>query len=151
MQSPPYSYENCSVHVVRDSVSCLESINYFLKSLWCGYCSLSFLCTITNDSSAKGYRGIFKLRKTERIWNAERLEICCGPSVLVGVICLMVLQSTGCLKCAEPPILDTVVMRTFWEVVSSRGITEGGGGSSPLRNSEGPPISCQTQPDCENC
>ena len=31
--------------------------------------------------------------------------------------------------------------------------TEGGlGGSTPPpRNSEGPPKSCQTQPDCENC
>jgi len=31
--------------------------------------------------------------------------------------------------------------------------TEGGGlgGSNPLRNSEGPPISCRTQPDCESC
>ena len=32
---------------------------------------------------------------------------------------------------------------------------EGGGvgvfNTSPLRNSEGPPKSCQTQPDCENC
>ena len=30
----------------------------------------------------------------------------------------------------------------------------GGGGlgcSNPTRNSEGPPKSCQTQPDCENC
>jgi len=26
-----------------------------------------------------------------------------------------------------------------------------GGGSNPLRNSEGPPKSCQKQPDCENC
>ena len=32
--------------------------------------------------------------------------------------------------------------------------TEGcglGGSNPPLRNSEGPPKSCQTQPDCENC
>ena len=26
-----------------------------------------------------------------------------------------------------------------------------GGGQPPLPNSEGPPKSCQTQPDCENC
>ena len=33
------------------------------------------------------------------------------------------------------------------------GVTRGGLGCSnpPLRNSEGPPKSCQTQPDCENC
>jgi len=29
--------------------------------------------------------------------------------------------------------------------------TEGGFKSPPPRNSEGPPKSCQTQPDCENC
>ena len=30
--------------------------------------------------------------------------------------------------------------------------TEGGGwGVQPPQNSEGPPKSCQTQPDCENC
>ena len=32
--------------------------------------------------------------------------------------------------------------------------TEGGGGlrgSNAPRNAEGPPKSCQTQPDCENC
>ena len=36
--------------------------------------------------------------------------------------------------------------------LSGSGVPRGGGlgGSNPL-NSEGPPKSCQTQPDCENC
>jgi len=35
-----------------------------------------------------------------------------------------------------------------WTAVAYRGVL---GGSNPPRNSEGPPKSCPTQPDCENC
>ena len=39
------------------------------------------------------------------------------------------------------------------QIGSDQWRTEGGvfGGSTPPRNSEGPPKSCKTQPDCENC
>ena len=35
--------------------------------------------------------------------------------------------------------------------VTDSGVPGGGGGFDPLPNSEDPPKSCQTQPDCENC
>ena len=41
----------------------------------------------------------------------------------------------------------------FLHIFHSSGVPRGRGlgGSNPPRNSEGPPKSCQTQPDCENC
>jgi hypothetical protein len=51
----------------------------------------------------------------------------------------------------EAPIIQFSSPPIQWRTEGGGGGAVWGGSNSPPRNSEGPPKSCQTQPDCENC
>ena len=125
--------------------------------LWQSWCSWS--CTFTKFRLAPAYQatkhlfiraGQFLSHRVNHdiyiyIYIYMRVWVCLGPCFnfwtyrfsenMAWTLCHQWRQSQCC---------------TFWFSTGSSGVP-GGGPSTPPQNSKGPPKSCQTQPDCENC
>ena len=84
-----------------------------------------------------------KLRDKQRC-RSPRRDRMQGDDQMASLFLGFYIRSRWMIKTFRPPRESTLVQ---WR-------TEGGGvwgGSTPPRNFEGPPKSCQTQPDSENC
>ena len=99
---------------------------------------------------------LYILRTTaEWIWRNERIKIDNKTKVLADKSALVPLCRPKDLFRPSPKFHSEKPNTTAWAVAyrgGGVGVGVGWGwGLNPPLNSEGPPKSCQTQPDCENC